>query len=109
MSSIGGYRSCAADRAAMATLSLDIALDRSGFSLTVRRELAWQGITVLFGPSGSGKTTLLRIVAGLEREARGRIVFDGETWQDQRTLLPAHRRRIGYVFQDGRLFSHLSV
>ncbi len=93
----------------MATLSLDIALARTGFALAVRDELSWTGITALFGASGSGKTTLLRSIAGLERDARGRVTFDGETWQNEHTRLPAHRRRIGYVFQDGRLFSHLSV
>jgi molybdate transport system ATP-binding protein len=93
----------------MATLSLDIALARTGFALAVRDELSWTGITALFGASGSGKTTLLRSIAGLEREARGHVAFDGEIWQNERTWLPAHRRRIGYVFQDGRLFSHLSV
>jgi molybdate transport system ATP-binding protein len=93
----------------MATLSLEISLARAGFALGVRDELSWTGITALFGASGSGKTTLLRSIAGLEREARGHIAFDGEIWQNERTWLPAYRRRIGYVFQDGRLFTHLSV
>ena len=93
----------------MATLSLDIALSRAEFALAVRDELTWTGITALFGASGSGKTTLLRSVAGLERDARGRVAFDGETWQNESTWVPAHRRHIGYVFQDGRLFSHLDV
>jgi molybdate transport system ATP-binding protein len=93
----------------MSTLSLNVTLERPGFALRVRHDLPFAGITALFGPSGSGKTTLLRVIAGLEREARGTVAFDGETWQTDRSLVPAHRRRIGYVFQDGRLFPHLTV
>jgi molybdate transport system ATP-binding protein len=93
----------------MSTLSLNVALDRPGFALRVDLELALSGITAVFGPSGSGKTTLLRIVAGLEREARGSVSFDGDVWLGAGQHAPAHRRRIGYVFQDGRLFPHLSV
>jgi molybdate transport system ATP-binding protein len=93
----------------MSTLSLNVALDRPGFELRVELELALSGITAVFGPSGSGKTTLLRIVAGLEREARGSVSFDGDVWLRGGVHVPAHRRRIGYVFQDGRLFPHLTV
>src|SRR5688572_5014988 len=93
----------------MSTLSLNVALDRPGFALRVAAELTLAGITALFGPSGSGKTTLLRIIAGLEREASGTVDFDGETWQSAERRVPTHRRRIGYVFQDGRLFSHMTV
>lgn len=93
----------------MAKLAINIALERPGFALTCDCEIALEGITAVFGPSGSGKTTLLRAIAGLERAARGRIAFDGATWQDGTRWLPPHRRRIGYVFQDGRLFSHLTV
>jgi molybdate transport system ATP-binding protein len=93
----------------MSTLSLNVALDRPGFELRVALDLALSGITALFGPSGSGKTTLLRVIAGLERDVRGTVVFDGETWTGAGAEVPTHRRRVGYVFQDGRLFSHLSV
>jgi len=93
----------------MSTLSLDIELERASFTVGVKLDVPLTGITALFGPSGSGKTTLLRIVAGLERATRGRVAFDGESWQDDSSFVPAHRRRIGYVFQDGRLFSHLTV
>ncbi|HVJ31340.1 MAG TPA: molybdenum ABC transporter ATP-binding protein, partial [Gammaproteobacteria bacterium] len=93
----------------MSTLSLNVALDRPGFSLRAAAELTLAGITALFGPSGSGKTTLLRIIAGLEGEASGSVTFDGEMWQSGARRVPTHRRHIGYVFQDGRLFSHLTV
>ena len=93
----------------MSTLSLHVTLERPGFALRVDLDLELKGITAAFGPSGSGKTTLLRVIAGLEREARGTVAFDGETWATPGTHVPAHRRRIGYVFQDGRLFSHLTV
>ena len=93
----------------MSTLALDVALDRPGFALSVRCDLALEGITALFGPSGAGKTTLLRVLAGLERSARGSVMFDGIGWQGAHSWLPPHRRGVGYVFQDGRLFPHLTV
>jgi molybdate transport system ATP-binding protein len=93
----------------MSTLAIDVVLERPGFVLRVDQRFELAGITALFGPSGSGKTTLLRVIAGLEREARGTVAFDSATWQDARLHVPAHRRRIGYVFQDGRLFPHLTV
>lgn len=69
------------------------------------------GVTALFGPSGAGKTSLIAMVAGLQRPDAGRIVLDGETLLDTETGtdLPPPRRRIGYVFQEGRLFPHLTV
>lgn len=66
------------------------------------------GVTVLFGPSGCGKTTLLRCIAGLER-LPGRLVVEGEIWQDEARFLPAHQRPVGYVFQEASLLAHLSV
>ena len=95
----------------MSTLAIDIRLSRGDFSLRFDAELQLEGITAVFGPSGAGKTTLLRVVAGLERGAVGRVALGGELWQDtdRRVMVPAHARRLGYVFQDGRLFSHLSV
>ncbi|UWF78391.1 MULTISPECIES: ABC transporter ATP-binding protein [Microbacterium] len=63
----------------------------------------------LVGASGSGKSTLLRLIAGFERPDAGRIALDGVVLADERTLVPAHRRGIGYVPQDGALFPHLTV
>ena len=95
----------------MSTLAIDVRLSRGDFSLRFDAELQLDGITAVFGPSGAGKTTLLRVVAGLEKEAVGRVALGGELWQDTggQVMLPAHARRLGYVFQDGRLFPHLSV
>ncbi len=67
------------------------------------------GVTALFGPSGCGKTTVLRCLAGLERADEGSCIVDGEVWQDAATFRPAHRRAVGYVFQEASLFPHLSV
>ena len=67
------------------------------------------GITVLFGPSGCGKTTLLRLISGLERPDGGLIHLDGTAWFQGLRQVPAHQRRVGYVFQEGALFPHLSV
>lgn len=92
----------------MLSVSLQHRLD--GFSLDVRFE-APPGLTVLFGGSGSGKTTVINAVAGLLRPDRGRIEVNGETLCDTEAgyWLPPHKRRLGYVFQEGRLFPHLSV
>jgi molybdate transport system ATP-binding protein len=69
------------------------------------------GVTALFGRSGSGKTSLIRIIAGLTRPAEGRIVLGDDVLVDtaERIFVPAHRRRFGYVFQEARLFPHLTV
>ena len=68
-------------------------------------------VTGLFGASGAGKTSLINMIAGLLRPDRGTIAIDGEVLDDTvaRVHVPAHRRRIGYVFQDARLFPHLDV
>ncbi|MFR9041126.1 ATP-binding cassette domain-containing protein [Bilophila wadsworthia] len=81
------------------------------FALQVSFVLASRGITVLWGASGSGKTTLLQCLAGLLRPDAGRITCREAVWFDaeQGVCLVPERRRIGYVFQDVRLFPHLSV
>ena len=68
-------------------------------------------VLALFGPSGSGKTTLLRTIAGLYHPAHARVSCGQEVWVDTatRTLVPAHRRRVGLVFQEYALFPHLTV
>ncbi|HEY6453364.1 MAG TPA: molybdenum ABC transporter ATP-binding protein [Steroidobacteraceae bacterium] len=91
------------------TLAVHVALARAAFALEANCEIPTRGITGVFGRSGGGKTTLLRCIAGLERTARGRIEFDGVLWQDATKFVPAHRRGIGYVFQESNLFAHLDV
>lgn len=92
------------------TLHLDIRHDFGGFVLNTRLE-AEAGTTVLFGRSGSGKTSVINAIAGLLTPQSGRITLAGETLFDaaQGTHVPAAKRRIGYVFQDARLFPHLDV
>lgn len=80
-----------------------------GFTLDVDLDIPSEGTTALFGSSGSGKTSLLRAMAGLERVPSGRLVVDGEVWQDDEIFLPTHQRPIGYVFQEASLFAHLTV
>ncbi|MCH2165637.1 MAG: molybdenum ABC transporter ATP-binding protein [Marinovum sp.] len=67
------------------------------------------GLTVLFGPSGCGKTSIMRAVAGLLRSDRAEISLDDHVLSDGRRFLPPHKRGLGYVFQDHRLFPHMSV
>ncbi len=93
----------------MATLEIDIRLGLPDFTLEVAHSFALKGITALFGPSGCGKSTLLRVIAGFERGASGRVALGGEVWQDRRRFVLPHRRGVGYVFQDTRLFAHLDV
>jgi molybdate transport system ATP-binding protein len=91
-------------------LRIDVSKKLGEFSL--QASFASDGrVTGLFGASGSGKTSLINIVAGLLRPEHGTIAIDGETLDDtlKRVHVPVHRRRIGYVFQDARLFPHLDV
>jgi molybdate transport system ATP-binding protein len=80
------------------------------FSIAARFKTA-AGVTALFGPSGAGKTTLVNMIAGLVTPDRGRITIADKVLfdSDARISVPAHQRRIGYVFQEGRLFPHLTV
>jgi molybdate transport system ATP-binding protein len=92
-------------------LRLQTLLDRGDFKLDVDLLLPSQGVTVLYGHSGSGKTTCLRVLAGLERDAQAQVEVAGVVWQNsaRRVFLPPHQRSLGYVFQEPRLFPHLSV
>jgi molybdate transport system ATP-binding protein len=92
------------------TLSVSLSHAFPGFTLEAAFE-APEGLTVLFGRSGSGKTTVVNAVAGLLKPDRGRITVAGRPLCDtaQGLWLPPHRRRLGYVFQEGRLFPHLTV
>ncbi|AKI00063.1 molybdenum ABC transporter, ATP-binding protein [Hoeflea sp. IMCC20628] len=93
-------------------MSLSVRLSHSfgDFALDVDFE-APAGVTALFGRSGSGKTSVVNAVAGLLRPDAGKIVLDGRVLFDcgQGASVPVHQRRLGYVFQEGRLFPHLSV
>jgi molybdate transport system ATP-binding protein len=92
------------------SLEVDVDHARAAFRLSARFSAA-PGLTALFGRSGSGKTTLVDIVGGLVKPDRGRVAVDGQVLVDTErgVFVPKHRRRIGYVFQDSRLFPHLSV
>lgn len=91
-------------------IAFDCRLSRPSFLFDAKFEMHG-GVTALFGPSGSGKTTALRLLAGLERPERGAITVAGEPIVDvaRGIWVPAHRRRMGLVFQDAQLFPHLSV
>lgn len=92
------------------TLAVSIRHGFDGFRLAVDFS-APPGVTVLFGRSGSGKSTVVNAVAGLFRPDEGRIALEGTPLLDTHSgiMLPPHRRQMGYVFQDGRLFPHLTV
>jgi len=93
-------------------VSLDVAIGHrlGAFALDVVFQSDGH-LLALFGPSGSGKTTVVNIIAGLIRPVRGRIAVAGEVLvdTDRRVFVPPHHRRIGYVFQEARLFQHLTV
>lgn len=92
----------------MPELHARLMLQRPGFTLDVDLRLPGRGVTAVLGPSGCGKTTLLRCLAGLER-ASGRVAVGAAVWQDEHRWLPAHRRAVGYVFQEANLFPHLTA
>ncbi|MDB5566748.1 MAG: modC [Tardiphaga sp.] len=91
-------------------LRVDVFKKLGDFSVEVA--FASEGrVTGLFGSSGAGKTSLVSMIAGLVKPDRGVIAIDGDVLDDTAAgvHLPSHRRRIGYVFQDARLFPHLNV
>lgn len=90
-------------------LTLDISLRFGDFRLALAETIALTGVTAVFGPSGCGKSTLLRVIAGLERGAQGRVALGDEVWQAPGVFVPPERRGIAMVFQDARLFAHLTV
>ncbi len=91
-------------------LAVDVEKQLGTLRLGVRFQ-AERGATALFGPSGAGKTSVVNMIAGLLAPDRGSITLDDTVLFDAAKTInvPPHRRRIGYVFQDGRLFPHLSV
>jgi molybdate transport system ATP-binding protein len=93
-------------------MSLQVSLSHRfpGLALDIAFE-APPGVTALFGRSGAGKTTVVNAVAGLIRPDRARILAGAEVLTDTAAgvMVPPHRRRVGYVFQDARLFPHLTV
>ncbi len=92
---------------------LDISLRKSqgDFLVDVSFVTDGKGITALFGRSGAGKTSVINMVAGLIHPDQGRVIVNGRTYFDSQKGLdiPPEKRRFGYIFQDGRLFPHLSV
>jgi molybdate transport system ATP-binding protein len=92
-------------------LEVDVSRQLGSLALEAKFSCKAAGLTAIFGRSGAGKTSLVNMLAGLLRPDRGRIVLRGQTLFDsQRGIdLPPEKRRLGYVFQEGRLFPHLSV
>lgn len=92
-------------------LEVEVRARLGDFRLDARFEGAAAGVTVLFGPSGAGKSSVLAAVAGALKPDAGRIALGGEVLFDSArgVDVPMERRRIGWVFQDARLFPHLSV
>lgn len=93
------------------SLKIDIRHQAGNLDLQARFTVEQPGITALFGPSGSGKTTLINAIAGLIQPDNGTIAINDSTVFDKgtKTHLPPRKRRVGYVFQDARLFPHLTV
>jgi molybdate transport system ATP-binding protein len=91
-------------------LSVDIEKRLGDFHIKVAFE-SKGSVTALFGSSGSGKTSIVNMIAGLVKPDRGRIALDDTVLFESaaRVNVPVYRRRIGYVFQEGRLFPHMSV
>jgi molybdate transport system ATP-binding protein len=94
----------------MSVLALEVEKQLGALRLAARFQIVG-GVTALFGPSGAGKTSLVNMIAGLLKPDRGCIMLDNTILFDAAKAInvPPHRRQIGYVFQEGRLFPHLSV
>ncbi|HEX3882717.1 MAG TPA: molybdenum ABC transporter ATP-binding protein [Stellaceae bacterium] len=93
-------------------MTLSVTIDHRLGNFRLAAEFtADSGLTALFGRSGAGKTSVINVIAGLIRPDRGRVAIDGDVLTDtaRRRFVPPHRRRIGYVFQEGRLFPHMTV
>ncbi|MCL4106126.1 UNVERIFIED_CONTAM: hypothetical protein GTU68_058432 [Idotea baltica] len=95
----------------MSTLQLQLDYELEGrFNLAIDCRIPATGVTAIFGPSGSGKTTLLHCIAGLQKAQKNSLVrFAGNDWQTPSIFVPPWLRHIGFVFQDARLFTHLTV
>ncbi|EMA7647328.1 molybdenum ABC transporter ATP-binding protein ModC [Yersinia enterocolitica] len=92
-------------------LELDFSQQLGDLHLQVSTNLPAQGITAIFGLSGAGKTSLINVIGGLTRPQQGKVVLNGRVLVDaeQNIYLPPEKRRVGYVFQDARLFPHYRV
>lgn len=84
-------------------------ISKGSFNLDVESSIPSQGVTALFGPSGCGKTTFLRALCGLDKAEGSYVKIDNEIWQDKTQFIPVHKRSLGFVFQEGNLFPHLSI
>ena len=92
-------------------LELNFTQTLGSHCLTLNETLPATGITAIFGVSGAGKTSLTNAISGLTKPQQGRIVLNGRALSDaeNRVFLPPEKRRVGYVFQDARLFPHYKV
>ncbi|HTC39632.1 MAG TPA: ATP-binding cassette domain-containing protein, partial [Steroidobacteraceae bacterium] len=92
-------------------LTVSATKHRGAFLLNAQFELPTPGVVALFGRSGCGKTTLVNVIAGLLAADSGRVALDGTVLLDTNRGInvPPERRRIGYVFQEARLFPHMRV
>lgn len=92
-------------------LNINIKKSLGAFTVEVKQSLSLEGITALFGPSGAGKSSLLKLIAGFETPDAGHLSLKDKIWFDSadKINMPPHKRNIGYMFQDGRLFPHMNV
>ena len=91
-------------------LNIDLDHRQGNFRLQMKASIP-EGIAGVFGPSGSGKSTLLKLLAGIEKPDEGTIIVNGETIfsKKEKRNVPLRKRQVGLVFQEGRLFPHMSV
>jgi len=93
------------------SVNVSLAHEFGDFALDIRFSVERLGVTALFGPSGAGKTTIVNAIAGLFKPRQGQIAINGRTVFDssKNVCVPPRLRGAGYVFQDSRLFPHMSV
>jgi molybdate transport system ATP-binding protein len=99
----------------MADLSMNIMVEHDDFVLAINEQISLTGITGIFGHSGSGKSTLLKVIAGLDKQAQGKLSINDSIATDvlldseAKVFVAPQQRNIGLVFQSSRLFPHLTV
>ncbi len=95
----------------MSRLAVSLNLERKDFDIDVEFDIKSNGVTAITGASGSGKTTILRCIAGLEKNAKGVVNFNGKSWLDtaNNMFIQANKRSVGYIFQEAALFPNMNV
>jgi molybdate transport system ATP-binding protein len=90
-------------------LRFDLTKNKQQQQLHFKGEIKLKGVCAIFGDSGAGKTSFMRVIAGLEEDYQGELHFKNQCWQSKTNLIKTENRKLGMVFQEPRLFPHLTA